>query len=31
VDVTVGGLLDPEGQVLVGTGENDAAHEKSFE
>jgi hypothetical protein len=30
VDVAVGGLLDAERQVLVGPGENDAAHEKSF-
>ena len=25
-DVTVGRLLDPEDQVLVGSGQNDAAH-----
>ena len=29
-DVAVRGLLDPQGQVLVGSGQYDAAHEKSF-
>jgi hypothetical protein len=30
VDVAVGCLLHAEGQVLVGPGQYDAAHEKSF-
>ena len=30
VDVAVGGLLDPQDEVLIGCGEHDAAHAKAF-
>ena len=30
VDVPVGGLLHPQDQVLAGSGQHDAAHEKAF-
>jgi hypothetical protein len=30
MDVPIGRLLDPQDQVLTGSGQNDAAHEKAF-
>ena len=29
-EVPIGGFLDPQDEVLTGTGQHDAAHEKAF-